>query len=253
LTSFSNIESKINISDIEGGISQESKNFMRPVNKDSTSLNWAERIQDGKVNLYERVDIVGYGATRSSTTSLYLESGSKFTKVYSSEIFSNNKKRIDALKSFFSDSPALLEIMSSPDFKNKYDNVVEIVSKYNLEKFDPTDNPYSAIPVTGTQTVTLAFYSNRKIEKGSYITVNGEGHYNFMDYGPASIPLTILKPSKVCLISPSGQYCKIMTSGLDAFTYYELSLTDQLLNSEIRKPFFAQRQIASNFDRSKKD
>ena len=29
LTSFSNIESKINISDIEGGISQESKNFMR--------------------------------------------------------------------------------------------------------------------------------------------------------------------------------------------------------------------------------
>jgi len=193
-----------------------------PVSYESTGVSSGEfhflgKRLEGKINLYERVTAPSNAAplTNSSyTRELFIQKGSVNRYLFSNAWLAGNKERLVLFKEFIGDNAELLREVESEDFKFKYDDVIDIVNRYNVDAFK------SECTATSKQG-SVSFYSRLKgsTDQVLTLTVNDTIQHVIPVKAFLSIKLCSEGFSKVCVSDGTIKTCSIL-SGSPPFAKY---------------------------------
>lgn len=216
--------------------------YFRNLNATDDKPTSIDKIAGGAINLYLFTFRTAgqYGTTISE---LYFEKGDFFGMAPSSgslfEGKAGRQEKIEWLKRLMSNQVAIVDELSDPEFKPKFDNLVSLVKKYNLLEYS------SKIEADSTTLANCIFYLKRGNEIGT-LTVNDSFNQKITSKTPSVAKASHVKNSKVCVKMGDSNFCTIFKVTPHFVNYFELSIEDNQLQIELKHSNVAQSQMLYN-------
>lgn len=224
---------EIEAEDVEGYYSTEKNimHFLKPLPNfytvNSYDFEFVHRILEGRVKVYERTvssyiansGADGFGGTSSNTTTLYVEKGEEYFNVFdNSPLGESNKDKLEKLKDLVGDDPEIVKILNSKGYKHKYDNILEVVRKYNIKSHDDKINTTNA-----NGKITLFRRKKSQDKKPVQLLVNGK-EYTLSIKDKEEVELPANTDIKVCHANGPKDSCNLIRLSNHFEKYYEVSL-----------------------------
>lgn len=181
--------------------------------KDSTTYEFAERLLEGKIEVYqettENYGKMNNGAggtmyTSSTTYDVYAHIGNEYVQLYpvrkkDQEVIAHKFKKA------ISDDKYILEKVQHKKFKYNRDNVVELLEEYNLRahrpvSFNQSDNTANA----------FIFRMNTQQTKEPIMIELGGSAHSLLPEDMIKVYIPTNKPVKMCIGNGNNQLCKLI-------------------------------------------
>jgi hypothetical protein len=193
-----------------------SKLIVDPLNytaKDSTHYEFAERILEGKIEVYQQT-IESYGTmangaggtmpTNSTTYNVYAQLDNEYIQLHPVRK-KDEEDIVNKLNKAISDDKYILEKAQSKTFKYNRDNVLELLEAYNVNahqpvSFNPDKNPAN----------TLLFRMNNQQTKSPLVLELGEITYSLLPKDLIRVYLPTNQPVKICFGDSGNRLCKLI-------------------------------------------
>jgi hypothetical protein len=191
--------------------------YMVPIPDIQEKYDFLERKYEGKINIYERITgTVGhttpYGSTASTREhNLYLEKDGLVRKATVKK-----KERIDTLRLFVNDHPEFKAILDDEDYKTSYNNIIELLRKYNLANYTK--------PEKEVKPAMVKFYSRMYGDKlyTLKLTVNDSIEYEIAPKGTTMVTLDSNNHCKVCVSYEDANFCDVLIGSPYFIQNYEI-------------------------------
>ncbi|GAA5037080.1 hypothetical protein GCM10011506_33080 [Marivirga lumbricoides] len=211
-----------------------------PLN-DNLIWQFVAQINDGPIKIYQDVELAsfvmhtGSGTTSTTTpkTIYYVEKDSEIYKSSKSGIFSSNKKLTNKLKKFVDTDSIALRKVNSHYFKNRIDQILEIVNIYNINAINKKNKAYSD---SSKNNVIIQRNKSNQSKNDIQIKLN-DTLISLNNWGEQEVLLSTSEPYKLCVSSGNIEKCTLIQASKYYRKIYEVGLSKWLdINIELLVP-----------------
>lgn len=167
----------------------ETNYYLKPYEESNNgwSYQFLERLEVGRINLFEKSASEGQPEFTYGAIFLYMEKDGRFECVFATNATGDKKdEKFEAFTSFVNDDEESLDYIRDASFKFKIDEIIKVVQYYNRRNFIHND------PATGDVHGKVIFYRTKfqKPKSGITLELYGERHKLYInDFIQLNIPI----------------------------------------------------------------